>query len=344
MRTPLRALCVGALAVALGAPGAACGDDDGSDDGSRADAGDGGDLDAGADAAPDAGGGVRDAIRLPGNSVYPEGVASLADGTLFVGSVSEGTIFRVPPDAAQPEQEPFASGGDNGLLNTVGLLADEERGRLWACSSDAFGAGTSPPGLKAFDLTTGDAAGSFDLPGGGFCNDVALDAAGNVYLTDSLAPRILRLPAGGQELEIWLEDERFGGEGFNLNGIEVGGEDLYTVKYNSGQLFRVTLGQDGEPGEVAEIELDRPLESPDGMRLESKGRLIVVEGVGRLTRIQLGGASATLTVVRDLLNGPTTATLVGGDAWVVEGQLAHLFDPKSGEPDLPFQLVRVPLE
>ena len=230
-----------------------------------------------------------------------------------------------------------------GLLNTVGLLADEARGTLWACSSDSGGTGTSPPGLKAFDLATGEPAGSFDFPGGGFCNDIAIDADGNVYATDSFAPRILTLPAGGDALEIWLEDERFGGKGFNLNGIEVDGDDLYTVKSNTGQLFQIPIGKDGSAGKAVEVPLDRALQTPDGLRLEASGSLIVVEGVGQLTRITLGGSVPELTVVRDGLDGPTTATLVGDSAWVVEGQLVHLIDPKSGSPDLPFKVVRVPL-
>jgi sugar lactone lactonase YvrE len=343
MSMSTRALRAGALLLGLAATTAACGDDDddGGDD-MQADAAPGNDASAGDDAAPaDAGG--DDAILLPGDAVYPEGITALADGTVFVGSVSQGTIFRVVSGATAPDAAAFAEGGDNGLLNTIGLLADEARGTLWACSSDTAGTGASPPGLKAFDLATGEPAGSFDFPGGGFCNDLAVDAAGNVYATDSFAPRILTLPAGGEQLEVWLEDERFGGKGFNLNGIEVDGDSLYTVKSNTGQLFQIPIGEEGEAGKAVEVALERPLETPDGLRLEAGDTLIVVEGVGRLTRIALGGKTPELTVVRDGLDGPTTAALVGDSAWVVEGQLVHLIDPKSGSPDLPFKIVRVPL-
>lgn len=344
MSMPARALRTGALLLALAATTAACGDDDddGGDDQTEADAAPGNDASAGEDAASaDAGG--EEAILLPGDAVYPEGITSLADGTVFVGSVGQGTIFRVASGATEPDAETFADGGDNGLLNTVGLLADEARGTLWACSSDLAGTGTSPPGVKAFDLATGEPAGSFDFPGGGFCNDIAIDADGNVYATDSLAPRILTLPAGEDQLEIWLEDERFGGEGFNLNGIEVDGDTLYTVNLNTGELFQIPIGKEGEAGKAVAVPLERALESPDGLRLEASDTLIVVEGVGRLTRIALGGKAPELTVVRDGLDAPTTATVIGDSAWVVEGQLVHLLDPTTGTPDLPFKVVRVPL-
>jgi len=335
-----------ALAAVLAlAAGTACGDDDDDDDqGADVDAATGA-ADAAATGQPDAG--AIDAILLPGEEVYPEGAASLADGTLFVGSLNQGTIFRVPPGAAAPEAEPFAEAGDNGLINTTGLLADPARGLLWACSSDlgiSPGAGSAPPGLKAFDLATGAPAGSYDLPGGGFCNDVALDADGNAYVTDSFGPRILRLPADGTGLEIWLEDERFGGEGFNLNGIAVDGADLYTVKYNTGELYRVPIGEDGEPGEVTALAVDPTLESPDGLRVEASGTLLVVEGVGRLTRIAVGDGAPVSTVISDQLDGPASVALIGSDAWLTETQLVHLTDPESGPPELPFRIERVSLE
>jgi sugar lactone lactonase YvrE len=346
-----RVLRAGALAVALSTTIAACGDDDNddaSDDdgGSEADAGSEPDAAPEADSGSESDAGADEFVSLPGKAFYPEGVTALADGTLFVGSVSEGTIVRVPPGAREPEAKPFAAPPDNGLLNTVGMLADEKSGTLWVCSSDFNQTGAEQPGVRAFDLATGEPAGAFVFPGGGFCNDVAVDGAGNVYATDSFAPRILRLPAGGKELEVWVENDLFAGEGFNLNGIEVDGDVVYTVKFNSGQLFQVPIGEDGAAGKVAEVALEEPLQSPDGMRLETSGTLLVVEGVnpGRLTRIALGGKAPEVTVVADGLDAPTTATVVGGDAWVVEGQLDHLLDPKQGAPELPFKVVRVPLQ
>lgn len=323
-----------ALALALAT--VACGGDDERDDGG-----------SGADAGPglrDAGAG--DAVLLPGETFHPEGIAALADGTLFVGSLVDGTIVRVPPGALAPDDEPFVEAGDNAVINTIGIQTDEERGLLWACSSDlgiSPRTGTAPPGLKAFDLETGAPAGSFDLPGGGFCNDVNLDGEGNVYVTDSFAPRILRLAAGGAVLQVWAEDQRFAGEGFNLNGLAVTGAGVYTVKYNSGQLFRVSIDEDGTAGEVIELSVDPALESPDGLRVEVSGSLLVVEGVGRLTRLAMNGETVSRTVLFDELDGPASVAIAGEDGWVTETQLVHLIDPDSGAPDLPFRVERVRL-
>lgn len=291
----------------------------------------------------------RDAILLPGAQLYPEGIAATSDGAMYVGSFREGTILRVEPGGEGPEATVFVEAAAGGLVSTVGLLAEQERGLLWVCSADpgvSTRTGEAAPSVRAFDLESGAMERSFDLPGGGFCNDMALDQAGNLYVTDSFAPRILVLPAGGDALEPWIEDEaRFGGEGFNLNGIVAADDQIYTVKYNSGELFRIPVMGDGSAGAPVSIALDRALELPDGLKLERSGVLLVVEGVGRLTRITLDDDDrAEVTVVRDGLDGPTTVAVLGDEAWVAEGQLGHLFDSSLGDPDLPFQLVRVPLE
>lgn len=315
---------------------AACGDDVSATD-----------ADSGID-QPDSQPDSRDTIALPGATLYPEGIAATADGTFYVSSLREGSILRIAPDATAPDPAAFVTAAEGGLVSTIGLLADEGAGVLWSCSSDpgvAPRTGEDPPAIKAFDLASGALQATYDLPGGGFCNDMALDDAGNLYVTDSFAARMLVLPAGASQLEVWLEDEAFAGEGFNLNGVAVVGNEVFTVKYNSGELFRISIESDGSAAPPARVTLDRALEYPDGLKAEGADALLVVEGAGRLARIALQpGDVGAITTVRDGLLGPTTVAVLGSDAWVVEGQLGHLFDPSTGDPELPFQVVRVPLE
>ena len=157
-------------------------------------------------------------ITFPGDHAYPESMTATADGTIYAGSLYEGGIFRVPPGAATAEQ--WIKPGANNSMITLGVLADEKAGTLWVCSSNltAFGvkppAGVKPVALKAFDLKTGVAKGSWPLPGEkSLCNDMVVDADGSVYVTDSFQPHILKLAPGGTSLEVWATDPAFGGEG-----------------------------------------------------------------------------------------------------------------------------------
>lgn len=272
-------------------------------------------------------------IPLP-ERTFPEGIAATADGTLFVGSLLRGEILRIRNGRA----ELFTAASD--LVSVAGLYADESRGLLWACSSDpgvGLRKGKSAPALAAFALADGAPKGRWTLPGGGFCNDIAIDEKGTVWITDSFQPRLLRLDPGAKELVVHREDPRFAGKGFGLNGIASAPEGLYLVKYDSGELFRLA----GET--LTKIELPRPLSLPDGLKREKDGSLLVVEGSGALTRIRFDGGAAKLQTLREGLLAPTTVAPVEGGAWVVQGQLDKLFDPKKGAP-VPFALAWVPLE
>lgn len=94
-----------------------------------------------------------------------------------------------------------------------------------------------------------------------------------------------------------------------------------------------------------EVSLDRPLAGPDGLEAYQDA-LIVVEGAsGALSRIDLDPStrSGVVTTIADGLDSPTTAAIVGNEAFVVQGQLDHFFglDPA---PPAPFTLVRVSLD
>lgn len=288
-------------------------------------------------------------ITLPGDRFFPEGVAVARDGTLYIGSMEEGSIARAAPGAAAAE--PFIAAGANGLVSVLGVLADDARGLLWACSSDAGNArlsGSAPVAVKSFDLATGAPKGSYELPGGGFCNDLALDAAGNLYVTDSWSPRLLRLPAGGAALEVWLSDSQLGAEQWSLNGIDVDTANnlLYTVNQRAGKLFRIAIGPDGKPGAPVQISTSQPLRRPDGLKVVRPGLLATAEGgSGGMALLTLSGDSAQVKVVSEGLDGVATFALWGGSAWIVENQGQHFWDPDTNGRDAkpPFRLVEVPL-
>jgi len=298
------------------------------------------------DAPSDARSGV---ITIPGNRYFPEGVTVTPDGTFFVGSLFEGQIMKAGPGASQ--MEPFVECGANGLVSVLGLCADETRNTLWACSSDAGNgrlAGSAPVGVKAFDLQTGAAQGSFDFPGGGFANDLTLDDSGNLYVTDSWAPRILRLAAGSSALVEWINDPQLGVEQWSLNGIDYDrfSNTIYTVNQRAGQLFRITIQPDGSAGPATLIKTSLELRRPDGLKVIGRNTLATAEGgAGGMAVITVNGDSATIRRVPAGLDGVTTFAFYQGSAWVVEGQSDHFWDPANAGPDAdpPFRIVRVSL-
>lgn len=281
-------------------------------------------------------------VTIPVPGLFPEAVERV--GTDFVvTSLKTGSLTRISPDGTAT---PFVAPGVNGLVSAIGLRADPARDLLYVCSSDPGVSkltGSAAPALTAFRISTAVPAGRWELPGGGFCNDMIVDADGTVLVTDSFNPRVLALPPGATALTEILRDPVFKGEGFALNGIaRTADGSLWVVKYDDGRLFRLAPGT-ATP--ITEIKLSRTLGLPDGLYAGSGNSLIVVEGEGRLSRIDVSGTTGTVTTLRKDLSMPTTALVENGTAWVLEAQLDYLFDPSlSGKSPGPFRLVPVSLK
>lgn len=169
-------------------------------------------------------------------------------------------------------------------------------------------AGKAPAALKAFDLTSGALKGSWDWPEfatplpvtdtkgvAGFCNDITIDDAGNVYATDSWYPQILRLPAGATSttmLEEWATSTVFPADQWHLNGIDIDRTSgvIYAVENHPGALYSIPILANGKSGTVKKVVTSRPLYSPDGLKVLSAGVLAIAEGQpGGMAVIEITG-------------------------------------------------------
>ncbi|WP_394836001.1 SMP-30/gluconolactonase/LRE family protein [Pendulispora rubella] len=286
-------------------------------------------------------------FELPGNDFFPEGIARMRDGTLFVGSLTEGAIVRLGPGRQQPESfVPSGPAGQRALTSAAGMVADEDLGILWVC--DSAMRSSLPSAVVGIALNDGHVAVRHSFPAPqGLCNDVALDGEGNLYATDSNAPRILRIATGAKltegEASAWTTDPRWvvGPGQFGLNGIAWAKGNLYVAHTQNNALYRIPIDAAGSAGAAAALLLDRKPNGLDGLKVAADGSLAFVEGfANQLVRVALpGDDTGTLTVLAPGLDQPTTFALFDGGAWVVEGQLLHLFGQDPTPPHLPFRVV-----
>ena len=280
---------------------------------------------------------------------YPESLAAGPDGRFYVGSWRQGAIARVDP--ARGSAATFVAPGANGLGNVQGVLVDAAHGALWACSGN-IGFATVPLGpsaLKRFDLATGAPRASFALPDAGYCNDLAQDARGNVYVTDSLHPRVLRLAPGGTALAVWKEDPQLAdravfGDFKALNGIAVdGGQVVVSVIAASTHLLRIPIAADGGAGAVARLEAPRELRNVDAIRAWKPGRLVLFEsdafGVGprggQVTLARIEGDRLALRTVVAGLDAPSSGLVHGGRVWFIESKYGLLTHRQPADPPVP---------
>lgn len=275
---------------------------------------------------------------------FPESIAAAADGRLFVGSHTQSRIVQVAPGATVAQ--PFVAEGANGLMSVQGLLADDARGLLWACTAD-LGASPAPKGpsaLLAFELDSGAAAGRWPLPDGGFCNDIAFGPSGQLLITDTTQPRILGFDPQARRLFTWLAHPLLGGQPFNGNGITVDRDNVFVSTFADGRLLRIPVGQDGRPGTPAAVALPRPLRGGDALRTVGPDRILVFEnglpqGGGQVTLALIEDDRAMLAPVASGIDEPTSGVLRGGRLLVVGSQFARLYGQRHGEAAAPFALL-----
>lgn len=284
--------------------------------------------------------GIPAEISIPGEQVFPESITSTADGTLYIGSVGQSQIYRVPPGATTAEV--FIPPGTGNLKQVFGVMADEASGTLWACSNQLGEGppGATPPGpsaLHGFELATGVSSSSHALPAGAMCNDIAVTSGGDVFVTDSNGMVVMRLAKGTTALESWSPASAFGPPGGVLDGIAVVDGRVIVNTLLTGKLFAVEIAGDGKAGAVQELALSAPLSGPDGMRTHGSDGVLVTDGTGRIQHVTIKDGAATVTTVKDGLEGPVSVTAVGNVAYALEGQLEVMFGNRQAEK--PFRAV-----
>jgi sugar lactone lactonase YvrE len=206
--------------------------------------------------------------------LHPEGIAwDPLRHTFLLTSLRRGTVEIVRDGTTKTLIS------DPRMVSTFGVHV--VRGRVYVAYGDMGVARRSTPdttykssGLGVFDLATGRPVHVVDLaigPGRHGANDVAVDHAGNAYVTDPASDSLYRVDADGRAT-VLARDPRFGSETIGLNGIVWHPKGfVLAVRYDTGALFKITRS-----GEISEVALDRPLVGGDGMDLRPDGSLAVV--------------------------------------------------------------------
>ncbi len=287
-----------------------------------------------------------DHIYLPGETTFPEGIAVIDDGTVFISSFEDGVVYKAIP--GQEMASPFIT---TTLTNPAGLVA--VNGVLWVCDSDL--SGTLAASIAGFNVANGAAVARHDLPtAGGFCNDVIADAAGNLYATDSGNNEIVRVLATAAATTgpatVWAANTSnvFGnlvGTDTGLNGIAYDGVgSLFAVSYTAGELFKIginaTTGNAETPVEIT----GEVFPFGDGLEVLTPDTLLLIAG-NALQTVKITGTTAAATVLSTRFDAPSTLATYYGQAWVVEAQFDNYAGfGGSGSPELPFQVVKFPID
>jgi sugar lactone lactonase YvrE len=215
-----------------------------------------------------------DVITGRSAELHPEGIAwDPLRHTFLLSSLRRGTVEVVRDGTT----ETLIS--DPRMVSTFGVHV--ARDRVYVAYGDMGVGRRSTPdttyktsGLGVFDLATGRPVHLVDLaigPGRHSANDVAVDHAGNAYVTDPASDALYRVDRDGRAT-VLARDPRLGSDTIGLNGIVWHPKGfVLAVRYDTGALFKITRS-----GEISEVVLNRPLVGGDGMDLRPDGSLAVV--------------------------------------------------------------------
>lgn len=281
-----------------------------------------------------------DVVSFKNMALYPEGVEYDPKGKRFlVTSMRKGTVGEVKDDGSYKDYIK-----DENFVSAVGIRADSERDRLLVCNSDPGASIYTKKenqgklaGIGIFQLSTGNLIKYLDLArlsdgGGHFCNDIGLDGAGNAYVTDSFSPIIYKVDTNNNA-SIFMNNERFVGKGFNLNGLVIKDDYLIVAKYNEGILFKIPLN---EPEKFTQITIKETFPGADGLLWASDGSLIVIANMDTNKVIKLTSADnwSSAEIVKSSDTGQvfaTTGVNRGGDIYALNAMLHVLFNPETKE-------------
>lgn len=272
-------------------------------------------------------------ITLPGERLFPESLTSDAAGHIYVGS-NPGVIYRAAAGdtVAQPWIVPDAA---NGLATVFGVLADDARGLLWVCSNPRMGEAGGPQ-IKTFRLSDGALVASYPLAvaGPAMCNDMTVAANGDVYATETLGGRILRLAQSGSAFALWATDPEFA----SADGIAFAGDGtLYVTAIQRNNLVRANMDAAGNFTGATVLTPTRPMGGPDGLRLLEGHRFLQSEGnAGLITVVTIEGDRADIQTIAQGVDYASSVTAVNGRAFYPDGKLRFLFGPLAGQDPGPF--------
>ena len=290
---------------------------------------------------------IPDVISFSKLALYPEGIDYDAKGKRFlVTSLHEGTVGAVTDDG---NYQVLLQ--DDNMVSAIGIRIDSARDRVLVCNSDP---GTSIhtkkenqgklAGLGVFQLSTGNLIKYIDLAslsegGGHFCNDIALDSTGVAYVTDSFSPIIYKVDTDNNA-SILLNNERFTGEGFNLNGIVVKDDYLLVAKYNEGLLFKIPLD---DPEKFSQVTIAEAMPGADGMLWAADGSLVVIANMdtNKVFKLTSSDNWASASVTSSVDTGqvfPTTGVEINGNVYVLYAMLHVLFNPDAKEQVETFEI------
>jgi sugar lactone lactonase YvrE len=285
--------------------------------------------------------------------LYPEGIDYDSKNEKFLfSSLQKGAVYAMN---TKGEISVFATSSK--LVLPTGVYTDEIRNRLIVGNADlgisqkstAASAGTIAS-VSIFNLTSGALIKEIDLknftPNAGSClNDIAVDAVGNIYITDSFSPNIYKIDTSFTA-SLFVTNALFqpAPNQFGLNGIVFHPDGyLLAVKTDTSKLFKISISN---PSNITEVT-GTSFSAPDGIELDKNNNLVIVENglaLGKTYTFSSTNNWTSATKISETNIGkeefPTTAALASdGNVYVISSKLGKLLSGDKSQSSYTIQRI-----
>lgn len=301
---------------------------------------------------------VKNQYALQSSTSFPEGVAfDPVSDTFFPTAIFGGQITTVRGFDGQ--EGLFYQDTTTPGISFGGIKVDAARRMAWVCGTNALASPVPTSwiyGIRIRPGQTGQLLHRIELPAPSFCNDIALDAFGRVYASDSFQPTIYRVAADNSSYEVFATNPAFaavpGGPPFGLNGIQVTPDQshLIAIRTITPALFSVSMSN---PSDVQAVSFTgdtfQPagdfvrFPGPDGLAFLGLKAYVVSNGA--VQQLKFTNSSFTQAEVKTNTTVPlgiTSATTAYGKLYVINSQVVPVVD--FGQPvTLPFTINKVDL-
>ena len=288
---------------------------------------------------------LADTITIEHIAQNPEGIEyDKRDHTFLLSSLNASPIIKVKSDGSY---KAFTN-GEKFPLSTAGLQIDDKHNRLLVAGfngmelmdKDPKTKGTSF--LRIYNLQTGALEKSVNLSvlapkaGAYFANDIAVDDAGNAYITDWYANVIYKVDPSGHATLFWKNTTPIHG---GPNGIEYSdGALLVSLLHVNDKGLYVDYGlvkvNANDPKSTTIVQMkNRGFAGFDGMAMKANGHIVGVTNdqktAGGNSLIEIASddhwASATVIHAHSIKPSTTVAVTEKDEHYVIHQDFSNNF-------------------
>jgi len=286
-------------------------------------------------------------------------IAPVPGAGLPEGITTRGNRFYVsgPADFGQPLGSAYVHAYDirtGALEATYPINITNPYAGMSAGSCAAFGPDGKLYVIEPFigvirmDLDPGNSQSvysAFTPTGPSLLNDLAFDDDGNLYVTDSFAATIYKIPAGGGAPVVWFTDPALAGNPaipFGVNGIRIdkNNKKVYvsvTVDTDfDGKIYRLPLVDNPNANDL-ELFASLGFTGPDGIAFGKSGKLYITQALSNSITVLNPDSSVDAFYTGPALDpqgapvpwaGPANIAFNDGEGTLLVANHASLVDPR----------------